>query len=100
MNKSEQRAKAEKEANEDLSKSNQQLLHDIHDEALNLRIYSPEMVQVHVMKRFSSLIVKNIEASDRLSDRMLWLTWAAVIVGVGQILLAIAQVILALIQLC
>lgn len=68
------RRRAEIEAMRDLLKPHEQLLADVHEEAEN----NPSEIGrlAGATKRMVSLQVRVVRSNNRLSQQMLWLTWA------------------------
>jgi hypothetical protein len=78
------RERAETEAACDLRKPIQQLLSDVHDEAIRGNI-------VHLNKRMTSMMVRVAMSNDRISKILTWLTVAIVFLTVALIVIAIVK---------
>lgn len=83
-----QRGRVEKETIEDLQKSVQQLLSDVHDESVNA---TPEISPItRTLARFASLQTKIILELERRNDRtQLWFA----VLAIGSIVLSIASLL-------
>ena len=87
------REQIEKEAREDLSKTDFQLLSDIHQEILR-NDRSLKENAIHAMKRFSSLVTRSTIASNKsseenikLQDKVKFLTYIIIGLVVVQIII-------------
>ena len=73
---------AEEETDKDLRKPIQQLIFDVHEEALDTR-RPIEHNLVHATKRMVSLMGRVALEHERSSNMLLWLTWVIVILTVA-----------------
>jgi len=77
---------AENEAELDLKKSIQHLLVDVHDESLDAR--QPDAQRLgRVIARFASMLSVLSEQSDKLTRRIVRLTWSLAILTVALLIL-------------
>ena len=78
------------DAKEDLKKSPEQLLVDIHEESNATGIgRGPLENNIHAQKRFAALITVMTLSNEKVSRNMNRLTWAAVALAAIQILIAL-----------
>ena len=96
------RSEIEKEVQEDLTKSDKQLLVDIHEEILCDGRSLPENL-IHAQKRLASLFInlsrraeKSTEKIINLTKQLRHLTWVIVFLSVALIVIGFIQVILQL----
>jgi len=72
------RSEIEKEVKDDLAKSDMQLLVDVHEEILRDNRSMPENL-IHAQKRLGSLSVRLARQTEKLNNRLLYLTLVLVI---------------------
>ncbi|MBE7493664.1 MAG: hypothetical protein HS117_01810 [Verrucomicrobiaceae bacterium] len=82
----------------DSDKPFEQLLTDIHDELLQKR--SKDDNQLHANKRLASLTARAANESDKTAKLALRVSYMALAASVAACVLAIVQILVALIDLC
>jgi|GEM_PF-6137456 len=98
LNKAQLRKVAQAIAEIDSKKPFEQLLEDIHDELLQQRDKGDN--QLHANKRLASLTARAANESDKTAKLALRVSYMALAASVAACILAIVQILVALIDLC